>query len=159
MTTKPLSFAVYGIAQPAGSKRAFKHRSTGRVLVVDDAKKSRPWKQEVSEAALYARHGDELLEGPLLLEVTFWLPRPKGHFGKKGLRPSAPRFPVVRPDATKLLRAVEDACTGIIWRDDAQIVTQIIQKAYGDPPRCEIRVCPITLATVEPQHAERRVVA
>ena len=81
-----------------------------------------------------------LPDSPLNLEVDFYVPRPKGHFGKRGLRLSAPAFPTVKPDATKLLRAVEDALTGIVWRDDAQVVEQHVSKLYGEPARAEIRI-------------------
>ena len=53
---------------------------------------------------------------------------------------SAPRRPVTRPDVTKLIRAVEDACTSIVWRDDSQICTQVGRKFFGTPERCEVKV-------------------
>jgi predicted short-subunit dehydrogenase-like oxidoreductase (DUF2520 family) len=40
----------------------------------------------------------------------------------------------------KLARGVEDALTGIVWRDDAQIVVEHLEKRYGSPARCEVRV-------------------
>lgn len=127
-----VTFTVYGVAQPAGSKRAGMSKS-GKMFVRDDAKRSRPWKTQVSQAAGDAMNGTGLLDGPLELSVIFTVPRPKGHYGARGLRPSAPAYPAVRPDVTKLLRAVEDACTGIVWRDDAQVVEQHAVKRYGEP--------------------------
>jgi Holliday junction resolvase RusA-like endonuclease len=136
---------VYGKPQPAGSKRAFVNPRTKRAIVVDDAKGSRPWKQEVAGAALDVCGGEPLLlDGALVLEVRFYLRRPKGHYGSgknaRQLRGSAPAFPAVKPDTTKLLRAVEDALTGIVWTDDSRIVHQVASKCYGTPERCEIRV-------------------
>lgn len=156
-----VSFTVYGVAQPAGSKRAFQNRHTHRIVVVDDAKKSRPWKTDVAQAAGVAMVGrGELLDGPLLLELTFWMPRPKGHFGTGrnagSVKGSAPRFPIVKPDVTKLVRAVEDALTAVVWRDDAQVVTQTAQKAYGEPARVEVRVIPISQTEVQTVHAPQR---
>lgn len=148
-TAACVSFTAYGLPQPAGSKRAFTHRHTGRVMVVDAAKGSRGWKQEVAAAARAAMTtqavdgGGLLPDGPLALHVQFFLPRPKGHIGARGLRPSAPDYPTTRPDATKLLRAVEDALTGIIWRDDAQVVVQTVSKHYGEPARCEVEITPL----------------
>ena len=127
-----LAFTVYGQAQPAGSKVAMRTK-TGKLLVRDAAKGSRPWKTQVAQAAGEAMNGTGLLDGALELSVIFTVPRPKGHFGVRGLRPSAPAYPTVRPDVTKLLRAVEDACTGVVWRDDAQIIEQHAIKRYGDP--------------------------
>jgi Holliday junction resolvase RusA-like endonuclease len=139
-----IRFQVLGRPQPAGSKRAFKHPHTGKIIVTDAAKGSRPWKQEVAATAMLATAGVPLLTGPLMLEMTFYVRRPAGHYrtGKNRhlLRDSAPAYPTTRPDVTKLVRAAEDACTGVVWRDDAQVVTQIARKRYGDPERVEIRV-------------------
>jgi Holliday junction resolvase RusA-like endonuclease len=152
---------VYGIPQPAGSKRGFRNPKTGGVSITDANSKSKPWQAEVKNAAADAMMGGDpegqsrilearpLLDGPLLLELTFWMPRPKGHFGAKGdVKPKSPRFPTVKPDVLKLARAVEDALTGIVYRDDSQIVSETLQKAYGEPARVEVRVVPIGRATV-----------
>ena len=140
-----ISFTVPGVAQPAGSKRAFAHKTTGRIVVVDDAKGSRRWKSDVAKVA--RNHVRAPLDGPVKLEVLFVMPRPKSHFGTGRnacvLKSSAPAWPAVKPDTTKLLRAVEDALNGVIWRDDAQVVVQTACKVYGDPARCEITVRPI----------------
>jgi Holliday junction resolvase RusA-like endonuclease len=141
---------VIGRPQPAGSKRAFPIRRAGQVTgvaVVDDAKRSRPWKDSVAAAAnmALAGSGDQML-GPLELIVDFYLARPAGHYGTGRnagtVRPSAPAWPTTRPDATKLVRAVEDALTGLVWRDDAQVVCQTVRKHYGTPERAEINVRP-----------------
>lgn len=134
-----VAFTVYGIAQPAGSKTAGVTKG-GRVFVRDSARKGAPWRRQVAQAAGEAMNGTGLLDGPLELVVRFRVPRPKGHIGARGLKPSAPSYPTVRPDVTKLLRAVEDACTGIVWRDDAQVVAQHAIKEYGEPACAEVRV-------------------
>lgn len=150
MTTDPrLAFTVPGRPRPAGSKRAFAIRQagapTGRIAVTDANPRSRDFKHTVAAAAAVVM-GDRgrLLTGPLALEVTFMLARPIGHYGtgtnRHRLRPSAPAYPAVRPDCTKLLRGVEDALTGVIWRDDAQIVEQVVRKVYSEPERTEITV-------------------
>lgn len=134
-----VSFTAYGVAQPAGSKTVG-HTKDGRHFVRDSAKNSAGWKRTVAQVAGAEMSGRPLLIGPLALRVRFYMPRPKGHYGKKGLRPSAPPFPVVAPDATKLLRACEDALQGIVYRNDAQIVEQFVKKVYGEPARMEVSV-------------------
>jgi Holliday junction resolvase RusA-like endonuclease len=47
---------------------------------------------------------------------------------------------VTRPDVLKLARAAEDALTGIVWRDDSQIVHETLAKVYGEPERLEVAV-------------------
>lgn len=135
----PLAFTVYGTPQPAGSKTSGQ-RGDGTRFVRDSAKRSAPWKREVAQAAGAVVNGGGLIDAPLALNVVFYVPRPKGHFGARGLRPSAPVYPTTRPDVTKLLRAVEDACTGVVWRDDSQIVIQSAEKRYGEPARCVVSV-------------------
>jgi len=133
-----IQFTVHGIPAPAGSKRAFVVK--GRAVVTDASAKSRPWKALVADAAAQAMNGAQLLRGPLCLSIVFHVPRPKGHIGKHGVRPSAPRFPAVRPDVDKLSRAVLDALSGVLYIDDAQIVEKTVAKYYGEPARAEITV-------------------
>ena len=142
MGIAPIVFTVFGIAQSAGSKRGFaRRRSDGStfVSIVDDNPKSRDWKNAVTAAASQHYTGD-LLDCPIDLKLIFYRPRPLGHFGKRGVRASAPAYPVSRPDVLKLARAVEDALTGVIYRDDSQIVTETLIKRFGEPSRVEIIV-------------------
>lgn len=122
-------FFVPGIPAPGGSKRGFVHPHTGRVVIVDDAKRNASWRSVVALTA--ARYFPKPIEGPVRVLVTFLMPRPLGHFGKRGLRDSAPAYPTTRPDASKLWRSTEDALKGIAWLDDAQVVTQTILKRYA----------------------------
>ena len=142
-----LRFTVLGKLQPAGSKKGFVNPNTGKVVIVEDAKLSKPWKQEVAGAAEYAvgESGWTVCDPrPMRLDVAFMLIRPKGHYGSGRnagmVRVGAPAYPATKPDATKLLRAVEDALTGVVWRDDAQVVEQAVWKLYGEPERVEIKV-------------------
>lgn len=150
-----MRFEVLGRPQPAGSKRAFAIRRKGvitGIAVTDDAKGSRPWKDSVIVAARDALNGAKPLTGPLQLDVAFYVSRPAGHYGtgrnRHLVKASSPRYPAVRPDATKLLRAVEDAMTEAgVWRDDAQVVAQTVVKYYGSPDRAEIEVLPVDWGT------------
>ena len=128
-----VSFRVYGVAQPAGSKKAIVRG--GRALVIDDNAKATPWKKRVAEHAALAIRGRDPLEGALVFRAEFHLPRPKGHLGARGLVASrfgagAPRSFAPGP-VLKLARAVEDALTGVVYADDAQIVTEVIEKHYA----------------------------
>jgi hypothetical protein len=51
---RQITFTVYGRPQPAGSKRAFTNKHTGRVQVVDANAKAKPWKQEITGTAVEA---------------------------------------------------------------------------------------------------------
>jgi Holliday junction resolvase RusA-like endonuclease len=137
--SRRVAFTVVGKPEPAGSKRAFKTKS-GKVVVTDDNPHAGSWKGDVSRAAAEIMDGDGLLDGPVGLVVIFTMTRPRSHFGKNGVLPSAPARPMVRPDATKLLRGVEDALTGVVWHDDGQVVEQSVAKVYGEPAGAQVVV-------------------
>ncbi len=125
---------VNGLPRPAGSKRVFLVGKDRRPVVTDDCKGGPDWRATVQHAIARVYRGAPL-EGPLELSLYFTMPRPGGHLGRTGnLRPSAPPYPTRKPDVTKLIRAVEDAATGLLWRDDSQVVTQAAAKRYGPRP-------------------------
>jgi Holliday junction resolvase RusA-like endonuclease len=136
-------FTVYGDAKSAGSKRAFRHLNTGRVIVTETVRGSKSWQGSVAAAGAEAHRGP-LLDGPLRVVFTFYRPRPRSHYGTgrnaDTVKPSAPRFPATRPDVLKLARGVEDALTGVVWADDARIVTEELRKRWGSPARVEVEV-------------------
>ena len=141
-----MTFIVLGRPQPAGSKRAFVvKRKTGAagVAVADDNPALKSWQQEIRSAASKVSPG-ALLDGPLSLDVRFYFARPRSHFGTgrnaSMLKPSAPPYPIVRPDTTKLIRAIEDALTGVVWRDDALVVSQVAAKLYDEPERAVVGI-------------------
>lgn len=143
-----LSFTVLGTAAPQGSFKAIVSKSTGRAFLKQSSARTMPWRQEVAGAAERARRSSSEewpTNGPVELRATFYLPRPAGHLGKKGVRPSAPKYPATKPDLSKLVRAIEDALTGIVYVDDARIVRHVIYKRYADlgvSPRAEIEIVP-----------------
>lgn len=138
-----IHFFVAGVPKPAGSKTAFVNKATGRAIVTDACKTSKDWKSLVAYTAREQYKG-ELLTGPLCVIMTFYQTRPACHYGSGKnaavLKPSAPLWPTGKPDVLKLTRAVEDACTGIVWKDDSQIVDERIVKCYGDKPGVRIKV-------------------
>ena len=84
------------------------------------------------------------ITGALRVEFEFVLPRPKGHYGTGKhagqVKSSAPLYPGVKPDITKLIRSTEDAMKGIAWKDDSQVVTQIGMKRYSESPGALITI-------------------
>jgi Holliday junction resolvase RusA-like endonuclease len=135
-----VEFFVPGVPAPGGSKRVFPI-GQGKFAVTDDSKRSKPWRAVVQLAAR-EHYRAAPLQGPLYLTVIFYMPRPKSHKNAHGVvRAAAPPFPAVKPDATKLLRCLEDACSGILWNDDAQVVMQHVSKRYAvDAPGALVRV-------------------
>jgi Holliday junction resolvase RusA-like endonuclease len=141
-----IKFTVPGRAQPAGSKRAFVRN--GRPIIVDANPASGAWKERVAIAAAQARGSTPPLSGPIKFCLHVTLLRPQGHWKKSGgLSRSAPAWPVVRPDLLKLARACEDACTGVLYEDDSQIVDEQLIKTYGDRDEATITVSSLTNGT------------
>lgn len=147
-------FEVFGRQSPQGSKQAqviyrkgpdgepIPVTKNGRVITVtrNDSPNLESWRGAIVDAARKAYKGP-LLIGAVSFEVTFYRPRPKGHFNSKGrLKSNAPKYPLPKPDNTKLRRAIEDAITGVIYRDDSQIVDGLDYKRFGDCYRTVVRV-------------------
>ncbi len=137
-----ITFTVAGtLPAPQGSKR-----HVGHGVLIESSPNVKPWRQAVSAAALDARrrHGiHEPLRSPCTLSVVFLFPRPKGHYGTRGIRPSAPRWKTTRPDLDKLIRSTADALTSVLLFDDSQMVSICASKRYCLPD--EIPGCLVTL--------------
>lgn len=134
-------FTVFGIAQPQGSAKAFMPKGARFPTVTSDNPQLKGWRQLVAQSASAALDGaGMLLDGPIRIVAAFYLPRPKS-LGMKS------RAHLTRPDVDKLARAIGDALTGVLWRDDSQVVQLKVTKAYagvGESPRAVIAVTPLT---------------
>src|SRR5690625_622034 len=62
---------------------------------------------------------DKPLEGPLQVDVAFYLPRPKRLMRRKD--PDGPVPHTARPDVDNLWKSTADALSGLAWRDDSQV--------------------------------------
>lgn len=127
-----LQFTVHGIPAPQGSKRHI-----GRGVMIESSAKVKPWREAVKWAALEAMPpGFVKLDGPLVLSVVFYLPRPKSE--KKAVACCK------MPDLSKLIRSTEDALTDAgVWADDARVASIIAEKRYeatDNPPGAMISV-------------------
>lgn len=128
-------FWVPGIPKGQGSLRSFKHAVTGAVITPQDPK-VKSWRGLVAWCAMQAYVGQQPAPGPVRVDCVFVLPRPKTHYrtGNKSshLRTDAPEYPTKKNtgDIDKLLRAILDAMTGIIFDDDSQVVDARSRKIY-----------------------------
>jgi crossover junction endodeoxyribonuclease RusA len=127
-----LQFTVYGIPAPQGSKR-----HVGGGVMIESSKKVKPWREAVKWAAREAMPaGWQKLDGPLVLSVAFYLPRPKAA--------KAAIACCKMPDLSKLIRSTEDALTDAgAWADDARVSSIMAEKLYetrDHPPGATISV-------------------
>lgn len=141
-TTRPwtapteIEILVPGQPVPQGSKRVVPTGAGHRVIAGNESRLL-PWRAAVTARAAEVMDGAEALSGPVRIDVLFLFARPLGHFGKgrnaDALRPSAPYFRDAKPDLDKLLRAVFDGLSGVVFRDDAQVADVRASKRYGSP--------------------------
>ncbi len=133
---------IPGKPATAGSKSVYR-TPQGKTIVAPASKYTKPWMEAVKYAAIKKGYNGKLIiRGPIRLTCTFYFLRPKSHYGtgrnKDILKQSAPQHKTTIPDLTKHVRAIEDSLTGLIWRDDSQVVEQINKKLYGEPQGAEI---------------------
>lgn len=127
-----ISVTAHGTPAPQGSKKPFRNQYTGRIHLVEQSNRVKPWRQDVKHAALAAvdsKPGWTPLDGPLAVSMTFTFSRPKSHYrtGRNAhlLKDSAPTRHASTPDLSKLLRSTEDALTGVVWVDDARVTEYV----------------------------------
>jgi Holliday junction resolvase RusA-like endonuclease len=74
---------------------------------------------------------------PICLRAIFYMPIPKSLSKKK--RQSL-KYHIKKPDASNLVKFIEDCLNGEAWHDDSQICEIMTAKLYDETPRTEIVV-------------------
>lgn len=112
----------------------------GKYVSTYDPPKSRGYKEYIKQIARQELH-IEPLTGSIRINVKVY----------RGIQKSGSKLtrrkkqdgiirPTVKPDTDNYYKAVSDALTGILWKDDNQIVEIHVGKWYSDQPRVEIEV-------------------
>jgi len=151
-----IEFAALGEPSPEGSTRSFYIAKLNRTVTThQNQKRLEAWRNRVATEAQHMLEGREWsadCSSAYSLDVDFVLARP----------PSVPAHrrvhPTVKPDIDKLVRAVNDALTGILFPDDCQVVSVSMTKAYdeGRRPGAYIRVCRYTNVTERARRTARK---
>ena len=143
---KSIEFSVRGYPVCQGSKialitgkRSGKWVLSPRAVLVESAnmeKRTLPanrlknWRESIAYYAHQAMQGEALWGGQVGLECEFIIPRRPTHYtGKGALTKSAPRIPP--NDVDKMLRAVGDALSRVVYEDDNQAVFVSGRKRYA----------------------------
>lgn len=138
-----LELWISGVPQAQGSKRLVRGRGPDRMIESND-RTLRPWRATIAgEArAKFERYGGPTTEA-VAVTLGFMFARPKSHYGSGRnageLKRSAPAYKSTKPDIDKLVRAVLDSLTGIVFVDDGQVATLTAWKDFG-PPGVWVRV-------------------
>lgn len=162
MSTLIAEFTVVGTPVPQGSTRAFagKGKAAGRAFITNDPTGTiGKWRGDIRQALQGQRQLATTrgfveppatpVDAPISMRLVFRFARPASHFlpvnAKRStpeLKPSAPAQQAVTGgrtgDLDKLVRAVLDALTGVLYLDDAQVVVIGALKRWSDhDPRVE----------------------
>jgi crossover junction endodeoxyribonuclease RusA len=111
---------VRGNPAPQGSKRHIGHG-----VMIESSQKVKPWREAVKWAAIEVLRDTQPFKGPVCLDITFTLRKPK----------SAPKrqrtYPDKQPDIDKLCRSTLDALVASeIIEDDSRVVRLVATKVF-----------------------------
>lgn len=133
------SFVYEGIPKAQGRPRFAR---MGKFVKTYDPKDSAAYKSNV--AAQIVAQGPKLIERnkAVRLWLSFYLPRPKGHYNSKGeIKERFLEIPhIVKPDKDNLEKAIMDSLKGIVWHDDSQVCESEVTKRYAERAHVEIIV-------------------
>lgn len=136
-----LQVTVEGKPLPQGSKVAFLRGK--KIVMKESAEGLKEWRDHVaSTVSTHMQYrGLECLEKtPMEVRLIFAMPR------TKAMKPTDSLAMVQRPDIDKLERAILDALTGVVFKDDSQVCILLAGKrrcAPDEPPNVFIEVEPV----------------
>ena len=133
-----IEFCIPG-QQVAKGRAKFARR--GNFVTTYTPEKTASYENLVKMAAHEAMAGRAPSGAPIEIDVCLWLQIPvsgsnkKRHAAVNGLVRATKK-----PDSDNIFKAIGDGCNGIVWKDDAQLVSINIQKKYAESPRAEVIV-------------------
>jgi len=133
-----VNFTVEG--NPVGKQRA-RYAKRGNFVQAYTPEKTRTYESLIKEAAIKAMGSSEPLETPVTLYLYIRVPIPKSH-SKKRLEACSigSEQPIKKPDASNILKSVEDGMNGVVYKDDSQIVNIHVTKVYSSEAGVDICV-------------------
>ena len=127
-------------ANPVGKQRA-RYVKRGNFVQAYTPEKTRTYEALIKDAAKQAMGSSDPLETPVSLYLYIRVPIPKS-CTKKRLEAinNGSEKPIKKPDASNILKSVEDGMNGVVYRDDSQIVNIHVSKVYCSNPGVDICV-------------------
>ena len=106
-----------------------RHRHTNRGFVYDPSAKDK--KKVIPQIV------EQFMEKPfvdaVLLEINFYIQRPKSHYNKYDIKPSAPRYKTTKPDLDNHVKFYCDILVDCkVIEDDNQIISLVATKNFCD---------------------------
>jgi len=85
--------------------------------------------------------GRSPIMGPVWVSLLVYLPIPSSWSKKRQYMALEGQIkPTTKPDLDNTFKLSADACNGIVWHDDKQIVEASVAKFYSDRPRLVLTV-------------------
>jgi Holliday junction resolvase RusA-like endonuclease len=152
-----ITFWVLGEAAPEGSTKSYYIAKAKRTVTThQNEKELRAWRNRVATEAqrvLETQQWTNDCVSAYTVEVRFILTRPSSVPAHKRLHP------IIKPDIDKLVRAINDALTGILFHDDSQVVAIGCSKDYNDEmrPGAYVTVSRYQNSTERPKRRKKKV--
>ena len=133
-----VTFKVDG--NPVGKQRA-RYVKRGNFVQAYTPEKTRTYESLIKEKAIEAMGSSEPLETPVTLYLYIRVPMPKS-YSKKRIEAclNGSEQPIKKPDASNILKSVEDGMNGVVYKDDSQIVNIHVTKVYSSEAGVDICV-------------------
>ena len=136
--SRKIEFFVPGTPVGKGRPRATR-RGAGVVMFTPE--KTADYEALVAATAAAALAGgmrigtSQLLDGPLAAMLEMQFPVPASWSKARRARALAGvEWHISKPDADNVAKAVLDACNGVVFRDDAQVVMLTATKQFSETP-------------------------
>jgi len=133
-----VTFTVDGT--PVGKQRA-RYARRGNFVQTYTPEKTRTYESLIKEKAIEAMGSSEPLETPVTLYLYIRVPMPKS-YSKKRIEAclNGSEQPIRKPDASNILKSVEDGMNSVVYKDDSQIVNIHVTKVYSSQSGVDICV-------------------
>ena len=131
-------FTVPGQPVAKGRPR-FARRGAG--VVAYTPQKTANYEAQVRVSATAAMDGIDPIAGPLELSIRCVLQIPASWSKKKkDMAALGVVCATKKPDIDNVIKGIKDACNGVCWVDDAQVVKVSIEKRYGAFPCATVMI-------------------
>jgi len=133
-----VTFTVDGT--PVGKQRA-RYARRGNFVQTYTPEKTRTYESLIKEKAIEAMGSSEPLETPVTLYLYIRVPMPKSYSKKRTEAClNGSEQPIRKPDASNILKSVEDGMNSVVYKDDSQIVNIHVTKVYSSQAGVDICV-------------------
>ena len=135
-----IAFEIPGPPVGKGRPRAFR---IGNSVRMHTPEKTASYESLVKLAARQAMRDAAPAAFPVALSLIVLHPIPKSWSKRRqDAALAGTERPTTKPDADNVAKAIADACNGIVWVDDAQVVELRVSKRYSSAPGVMVEVRP-----------------